>query len=213
MYLIESQDWDVSKSVQVKVFNDTMVKDEGSVVVRNGHLAKRSPQGGFAETAGTILAVKTFVKVASKALFKVYYPPSLKIFGPPLFKKYFKKIYPPIYKSLLKAYVKKVPKVALLGTKAVKNSAIVPLGTILGSATIGVGAIGASTLGTGAILGAGAIPLGAGVLGAGTLGAATLGAGALGTAAVAGTAGVAGMWCIAKTYSNFILCQISNNTI
>ena len=216
MYLIDSQDWDVSKGVQVNVFNDTMVKDEGSVVVRNGHLAKRSPQGGPAETAGAALALKTFVKLGGlgvkglyKGLFKVIYPPTLKIIGPPLFKK----IYPPIYKSLLKAYVKKVPKVALLGTKAVKNSAIVPLGTILGSATIGAGAIGASTLGTGAILGAGAIPLGAGVLGAGTLGAATLGAGALGTAAVAGTAGVAGMWCITKTYSNFILCQISNNTI
>ena len=199
MYLIESQDWDESKRLQVNVFSDTMVKDEGSVVVRNIHLAKRSPQGGPAETVGTgtLVGSVKLVKFGWPALFKILG----KTIGPPLFKKF----YPPALKAVGGGYLKKGKKFPFLPAKTVKNSAIVPLGTILGAATIGAGAIGAGTLGK--------ATLGAGALGAGALGAATLGAGAIGTAAVAGKAGVAGMCCMTKTYSDFMLCQSSKISV
>ena len=200
MYLIESQDWGVSKRVQENLSSDTMVKDEDSVAARNGHLAKRSPQvveGGTA-VAGTgtvsalspaeeILVLKKFTKIVAPAVKKIYLPA-------------FKKVYLPLLKKISPFYVKKLGPFPFLGVKAVKSTLVVPVGTILGAATIGGGAIGAGVLGTA-------------TLGAGALGAGVLGAGALGTAAVAGTAGVAGMWCVTKTYSNFILCQRSNITV
>ena len=212
VYLIESQAWGVSKRVQVNVSSDAMVKDEGSVAARNGHLAKRSPQvveGGTA-VAGTgtvvtgtavtgtaaasalspaeeILVLKKLTKIVAPAVKKIYLPA-------------FKKVYLPLLKKISPFYVKKLGPFPFLGVKAVKSTLVVPVGTILGAATIGGGAIGAGVLGTA-------------TLGAGALGAGVLGAGALGTAAVAGTAGVAGMWCVTKTYSNFILCQRSNITV
>ena len=94
MYLIESQDWDESKRLQVNVFSDTLVKHEGSVEVRNSHLAKRSPQGGPAETVGTgtLVGSVKLVKFGWPALFKILG----KTIGPPLFKKF----YPPALKAV-----------------------------------------------------------------------------------------------------------------
>ena len=176
--------------MQVNVLSDTMVKDEGNVAVRNGHLAKRSPQGGPAEATGSVPLGLKLMKKFTKTVFVALYSPVLK----------------PFKKAAKVPFVGlKAAKVPFLGFKTVKNSFVVPVGTILGAATLGGGAIGATTLGTGAI---GAATLGAGALGAGTLGAAALGAGAIGTAAVAGTAGVAGMLCMTKTYSNFIMSEI-----
>ena len=184
------------KGVQVNVFGEPSFKDEGNVTVGNSHLVKRS--------------VKLY-KVIYKSLLKTVGPPLykkvVKTLGPPLFPPLFKKLYPP---TLKKAYKKLGPPLVKFVKKPAKSGQLVTLGTVLGGATIGGGAIGASTLGV-TILGK--ATLGAGGLGAGALGAATLGAGALGTAAVAGTAGVAGMWCMTKTYSNFKLCQISNITV
>ena len=197
MYLIESQDWGVSKRVQENLSSDTMVEDEGSVAARNGHLTKRSPQvveGGTVAATGVVgTGAVAAAPVAAPAAVAVTTPADdfliiTKIYLPKLYKKLLKKI-GPAYKTILSPFIVKKGKFPFLGAKVVKPTLVLPVGAILGAATLGGGAIGAGILGTGA-----KATLGVGALGAGALGAATLGAGALGTAAVAGTAGVAGMW-------------------
>ena len=216
MYLIESQDWGVSKRVQENVSSDTMVKHEGSVAARNGHLAKRSPQvveGAAAApvaaggAAAAPVAAGGAVALTPADDFFIITKKTYILGIPKLYKKIIKK-YGKSVKTILSPFIVKTPKFPFLGAKVVKPALVLPVGTILGAATLGGGAIGAGILGTGA-----KATLGVGALGAGTLGAATLGAGALGSAAVAGTAGVAGMWCMTKTYSKFKLYQVSNITV